>query len=106
MTGEVGENKFKATHPLMNLRNRHESEIYNGDTFFIEEIMDENFYTTNKGSDCQKSSQAHYKCKKGTLEQLKLSKVKVKLKRSNEASKEVLMMNELIKLILHTEIQN
>ncbi|MDC0978278.1 ATP-binding domain-containing protein, partial [Acidimicrobiia bacterium] len=81
-----------------NLRNRHESEIYNGDTFFIEETTDENFYTTNKVSNCQKSSRAHSQCKKGTLEQLKLSKVKVNLKRSSEASKEVLIMNELIKL--------
>ena len=98
MTGEIGENKFKSTHPLMNLRNRHESEIYNGDTFFIEETTDENFYTTNKVSNCQKSSRTHSQCKKGTLEQLKLSKVKVNLKRSSEASKEVLIMNELIKL--------
>ncbi len=98
MTGEIDESKFKSTHPLMNLRNKHHVEIYNGDTFFIEETIEENCYITNESFNCEKTRPVHMKCSQDRIESFKLNKVKVSLKRDSGSSKEVLMINELIKL--------
>ena len=51
LTGEVEEYQFDPTHPLMNLRNRHFIEIYNGDTFFINEVLEKDFKKTNEDND-------------------------------------------------------
>ncbi len=106
MTGEVGEVRFKNTHPVMNLINRHFVEIYNGDTFFIEETIEENYKTTNQNVSCEKESRGHRHCKEGNTEQFKLSKVKVNLKRTGSEEKEVLMLNELLKLDTPTNERN
>jgi len=96
LTGEVGEYQFDSTHPLMNLRNRHFLEIYNGDTFFINSVLEENYATTNEGFSCEN----HRICRDEKLENFKLSKIDLQLKRKIGTSKKVLMMNELINLEL------
>ena len=94
LTGEVGEFQFDSTHPLMNLRNRHYLEIYNGDTFFIESVIDENFKRTNEEIDCDN----HKICRDEKLESFKISKIRLNLKRLKGEFREALMMNELIQL--------
>ncbi len=84
LTGEVGEYQFDSTHPLMNLRNRHFIEIYNGDTFFINEVLEEDYKKTNEDND--------------ELESFKISRIDLQLKRKLGSSQRVLMMNELINL--------
>ena len=84
LTGEVGEYQFDSTHPLMNLRNRHFIEIYNGDTFFINEVLEKDYKKTNEDND--------------ELESFKISRIDLQLKRKLGSSQRVLMMNELINL--------
>ncbi len=84
LTGEVGEYQFDISHPLMNLRNRHFIEIYNGDTFFINKVLEEDYKKTNEDND--------------KLESFKISRVDLQLKRKLGSSQKVLIMNELINL--------
>ena len=84
LTGEVEEYQFDPTHPLMNLRNRHFIEIYNGDTFFINEVLEKDFKKTNEDND--------------ELESFKISRIDLQLRRKLGSSQRALMMNELINL--------
>ena len=68
----------------MNLRNRHFIEIYNGDTFFINEVLEKDFKKTNEDND--------------ELESFKISRIDLQLRRKLGSSQRALMMNELINL--------